>query len=311
MRAFVTAADLQDLVRDTYGPGRRLRELTRLPGGSTKGVYRLTLDDASTVLLYRWAAEENFWPAQTGLDVGPFLADAGRDDFIRAHTLLSELRVRVPAIVALRADRALVEEIRGGTLQDLLARDPVAGRTALARLAGMLHEMHSHLSPTFGFPGQTPAGFALQRGVNSLAAAAPRDRRIGAARDRLEQELRARFAAVRPRQGYGLIHGELGGDHVLIGPAGEPVLVDIEATMFFDVEWEHAFLELRFGDDYPALHTVPLDPARLSFYRLVHYLSLVAGPLQLIEGDFPNVSFMREIAEGNALRALDEVGLRG
>jgi hypothetical protein len=80
--------------------------------------------------------------------------------------------------------------------------------------------------------------------------------------------------------------------------------------MFFDVEWEHAFLELRFGPLYPALHTVEPDPARLALYRLVHYLSLVAGPLQLIEGDFPHAAFMREIAEGNALRALGEVGLR-
>jgi hypothetical protein len=309
MRAFVSAVDLHDLVRDTYGTDRRLRELTRLAGGSTKGVYRLTLDDGSTVLLYRWAAEENFWPAQTGLDFGPFQNDAGRDGFVRCHALLRDLGVRVPEIVVMGADRALVEDIRGGTLEALLERDPAAGREALGRLGELLRTMHSHLSPTFGFPAGTPAGFALQRGLNSLVAAAARDPRIAAAEARLMQELRARFAAVRPRSRYGLIHGEIGPDHVLIGPAGEPVLIDIEATMFFDVEWEHAFLELRFGDLYPALRTVPLDPERLALYRLVHYLSLVAGPLQLIEGDFPNAAFMREIAEGNALRALGEVGL--
>jgi hypothetical protein len=310
MRAFVTTEDLRELVRDTYGTDRRLRELSRLAGGTTKGVYRLTLDDGSTVLLYRWAAEENFWPAQTGLDIGPFQADAGRDGFVRCHALLGDLGVRVPEIVVLGPDRALVEDVRGGTLAALLARDPAAGRVALGRLAEMLRTMHSHQAPTFGFPGETPAGFARQRGLNSLVEAAARDPRIAAARGRLEEELRTRFAAVRPRSGYGLIHGELGPDHVLIGPGGEPVLIDIEGTMYFDVEWEHAFLELRFGSLYPALRTVELDPARLGFYRLVHYLSLVAGPLQLIEGDFPHAEFMREIAEGNALRALGEVGVR-
>jgi hypothetical protein len=307
MRAFVTAADLHDLIRDTYGTDRRLRELTRLTGGSTKGVYRLTLDDGSTVLLYRWAAEENFWPAQTGLDFGPFQNDAGRDGFLRCHTLLRDLGVRVPEIVVMGPDRALVEDVRGGTLEALLDRDPATGRQALAQLGELLHTMHSHQSTTFGFPADTPAGFALQRGRNSLVAAAARDPRIAAAEIRLAEELTARSAAIRPRSGYGLIHGELGPDHVLIGPAGEPVLIDIEATMFFDVEWEHAFLELRFGDLYPALRTVPLDPARLALYRLVHYLSLVAGPLQLIEGDFPNAAFMRQIAEGNAQRALREI----
>jgi hypothetical protein len=45
------------------------------------------------VLLYRWAAEENFWPAQTGLDFGPFQNDAGRDGFLRnAQRALREVR---------------------------------------------------------------------------------------------------------------------------------------------------------------------------------------------------------------------------
>ena len=167
MRVFVTPADLHDLVRDTYGTDRWLRDLNRLAGGTTKGVYRLTLDDGTTVLLYRWAAEENFWPARTGLDVGPFQAHAGRDGFARCHAILRDLGVRVPEMVFLGPDRALVEDIRGGTLEELLERDPVAGREATNRLGGMLRTMHRHRSATFGFPG-TPAGFARQRGLNSL-----------------------------------------------------------------------------------------------------------------------------------------------
>ncbi len=310
MRSYVSAADVHDLVQDTYGGARRLRDLSRIAGGTTKGVYRITLDDGSTVLLYRWATDENFWPAETGLDFGPFRGRTGPDDLARAHALFREAGVRVPEIVALAPGRALVEDIPGGSLEELLQRDPAAGHEALRALGEMLRKMHAHQAPSFGFPGETPAGFARQRGLNSLVAAAARDPRIAAAHDPLERELRTRCAAVQPRSGYGLIHGEIGGDHVLIGPAGEPVLVDIEAAMFFDVEWEHAFLELRFGEHYPTLRTVPLDPARLALYRLVHYLSLVAGPLQLIEGDFPNAEFMREIAEGNARRALGEVGIR-
>ncbi len=310
MRSFVTAEDLHDLVRDAYGTDRRLSGLTRLAGGTTKGVYRLTFDDGSTVLLYRWAADENFWPSRTGLDGGPFRADAGRDGFVRCHALLKGLGVRVPEIVVLGPDRALVEDVRGGTLEALLTHDAAAGREALGRLGDMLRTMHSHQAPSFGFPGETPAGFARQRGLSALVEAAARDPRIASAQPRLEDALRTRAEAVRPRRGYGLIHGELGPDHVLISRGGEPVLIDIEASMFFDVEWEHAFLELRFGELYPALRTVELDPARLALYRLVHYLSLVAGPPQLIEADFPDVAFMRGIAEGNALRALAEVGLR-
>jgi hypothetical protein len=68
-------------------------------------------------------------------------------------------------------------------------------------------------------------------------------------------------------QQYGLIHGELGPHHVLVAPSGEPAMVDIEGLTFFDVEWEQAWLQMRFGDAYSALNPVELDPNRLEFCR--------------------------------------------
>ena len=43
------------------------------------------------------------------------------------------------------------------------------------------------------------------------------------------------------------VHGELGPDHVLVDRGGKPVRVGIEGLMYLDIEWEHAFLRLRFG----------------------------------------------------------------
>lgn len=76
--------------------------------------------------------------------------------------------------------------------------------------------------------------------------------------------------------------------------------------MFFDVEWEHAFLELRFGEHYRWLRPGPggLDEPRLRLYRLAMYLSLVAGPLRLLDGDFPDRVPMLAIAEANVGRTL-------
>jgi hypothetical protein len=45
----------------------------------------------------------------------------------------------------------------------------------------------------------------------------------------------------------------------------------------------------------------------MRLYRLTEYLSLVAGPLLLIEGDFPGADGMREIAEWNIPRVLAEL----
>jgi hypothetical protein len=303
VRNFLSRADVVDPVRAAFGSDRRPREVIRLEGGSTKGVYRVTLDDGSTTLAYRWHADENFWPAQSVLDLGPFVPDAGRAAFVEQHQKLTGLGVRVPKLVYLDepADLALVEDLRGGTLEALLARDAARGRGVLSRLASMLRRMHSD---TATGSGPSTEEFITERGRRSLAEAAARVPRIAAMQDRLAYELSARSAAVMPRQANGLIHGELGPDHVLLDDAGDPVLIDIEATTHFDVEWEHAFLELRFGEFYPLLHTVELDPARLQLSRLVQYLSLVAGPLLLLDGDFPHREFMLDIAAANTERVL-------
>jgi hypothetical protein len=169
----------------------------------------------------------------------------------------------------------------------------------LGRLAETLRVMHGHTSAEFGFPGHTAAEFVVERGRRALAEAAVRVPLIAARQQALADTLSSRFAAIGPRQRYGVIHEELGPDHVLVDDAGRPVLIDIEGTMVFDIEWEHAFLELRFGPLYPMLRTLPLDEARMRLCRLTHHLSLVAGPLLLIDGDFPRPDSMREIAEAN------------
>ena len=223
--------------------------------------------------------------------------------------LLTGLGVRVPEILGLGGtDLALVADVRGGSLEDLLVRDAGAGRAALGRLAEMLRAMHA--------PGHTP-GFTgtceehlLERGRRALVEAAARVPRIAAEQEPLRYALSSRYAAIRARREYGVIHGELGPDHVLIDDAGRPVLIDIDGAMVFDVEWEHAFLELRFGEHYPALRTVPLDPARMALYRLVQYLSLVAGPLLLLDGDFPHRDGMLAIAGWNTERTLAELAGR-
>ena len=66
--------------------------------------------------------------------------------------------------------------------------------------------------------------------------------------------------------------------------------------MYFDPEWEHVFLRLRFGEHYRYLREPGLDPHRLALYRLALHLSLVAGPLRLLDGDFPDREPMLQIA---------------
>ena len=45
----------------------------------------------------------------------------------------------------------------------------------------------------------------------------------------------------------------------------------------------------------------------MRFYRLALYLSLVAGPLRLLKGDFPAREAMMQIIDTNLARVLDAV----
>jgi len=322
----VTRDQLAGAVRAALGGARRLETVERVAGGTTKGVYRLTTDDGTTAVAYVWDATENYWPALEGDDdlTEPFSPGIGLDLFEASYARLDALGVRVPAIRLIDRDRAhfpadlaIVEDVPGENLERLLARDPQAAAPVLARLAETLATMRDHRAPAYGKVAVVDSGgtsrgtscedVVLTRALRDLAEAAARDPRIANARHRLEERLRALAAAVRPRTEYAVVHGELGPGHVLVDAAGRPVVIDIEGLMYFDVEWEHVHLRIRLHEHYRPLAVAGLDEDRLALYHLAQRLSLTAGPLRLLDSDFPDRSFMAGIAEHNLCQALDLV----
>ncbi|GAB2482120.1 phosphotransferase [Nocardiopsis aegyptia] len=329
------------MLREALGPGYRITGVDRLRGGSKKGVYRLGLDGgaASSVVVYRWTSGENFWPATDEDDpADPFSPASGPSLFLSARRALDRLGVRVPRLLWTDTGNgagdgghgdggsrdaggpggaigvAVVEDVPGDTLEAALTTDPRRAAPALADLARSLDLMWRERGPHHDRVellerggtslGESCERLVLDRALRDLAEAAGRDARIAAARDRLADHLRRLVARVAPRAEYSLVHGELGPDHVLIDADGRAVLIDIEGLMYFDAEWEHVFLRLRFPEHYDVLRRPGLDPARLDLYELAMRLSLVAGPLRLLDGDFPDREAMLGIAEHNLGRAL-------
>ncbi|GLV53876.1 aminoglycoside phosphotransferase [Dictyobacter sp. S3.2.2.5] len=325
-RKFVQKEQLTGIVGATFGSARRLDTVERLRGGSKKGVYRLTFDDASTAILYVWNEEENYWPAAHGdqeMDkFDPLSSASGSDLFEASHAQLNAIGVRTPRVYFLDRSRrhiaddvAVVEDVRGGTLEALLHRDPQGAEPSLKRLGAALQVMRQQRGKCPGKvalvehpgdpqPQRSCEQILLNRALRDLAESASRVERIAQVRARLDEKIHALASAVCPRHEYSLIHGELGPDHVLVDERGDPVMIDIEGTMFFDVEWEHVFLQLRFGEYYRYLCVNDLDEQRMQFYALAMYLSLVAGPLRLLDGDFPEREIMMGIAQSNIQRVL-------
>ncbi|MEU5539029.1 phosphotransferase [Streptomyces sp. NPDC020362] len=324
MRQFTATEALSGIVHEALGAGAHVVGVDRLRGGSKKGVYRVHTDGSHTpsVIVYSWAGAENFWPAAEGIDAAhPFAPASGLAPFLASQRKLDGLGVRVPGVLLADdsrrrypADVAVVEDVAGDTLEALLKADPAHASDALSELAAMLDVMHQQRSQHYGrvdvlergdkASGVSCEQLVLERALEDLAEVAERDPRIGSAAAPLHDRLQELATRVPPRTEHGLIHGELGPDHVLLDTSGHPVLIDIEGLMFFDVEWEHVFLQLRFGEQYPALSRPGLDPARLDLFTLAMRLSLVAGPLRLLDGDFPHRTLMQEIADHNAKEAL-------
>lgn len=311
-------------VLDQALPGVQVRDVERLPGGSKKGVYRVTLDDLSTVVVYRWHRDENYWPTVDSADKQCALGDAsGLDLFLACHEELTNAAVGVPRLLEVSEvgqggdGWAVVEDASAGTLDAALTRRLVIADAAVQALAVQVRAMHGVGASRSGKVGAVRAGSGskagpesevLARAQDDLARASRRVQAIGRQQSVIADTLRNRFSAVKKRSRFALIHGELGPDHVLLTDDGRPIVIDIEGAMFFDLEWEHAFLEIRFGRHYRHFHCDHLDSDRLSFYRLGLYVSLVAGPLRLLDGDFSARDAMQRVADVNSERVLAEVG---
>jgi hypothetical protein len=324
----VTCDDLAGAARAAFGSRRTLDAVARLAGETHKGVYRLTMDDDTTAIAYLWEDSENFWPEWPGVGdrADQFTSSDGADSFEAAHGRLASLGLRVPQIYVLDRDRihypadiAIIEDFPGEDLLALYERDPNAAAPVLARLREGLAAMRHYRGTGPGNVGHVDAGGqsywptceegALDFALRCLAEAARRDNRISDTGERFENRLRELAAAVRPRADCSVVHGELGLEDILMDGDGNPVITDIENLMYFDVEWEHAHMQIRLHDDWAKTVGVEgLDQDRLAFYKLTQHLSLTAGPLRLLDGDFPDRALMLDIAEWNlnaALRFLD------
>jgi len=298
--------------------GSQPRAVIRLPGASKKGVYRAVFADDSTAIVYIWDEAEDYWPAASR--AGPFSHASGLALFQAAQARLSGLGVRTPQLYLADASReqypadvAVLEDVPGPTLEDVLRDDPRRAEAPLRRLAEALRLMHADKSPSFGKVLHVDSGgpvgssceqLVLERALGDLAEAAARDARIRQVASQAQDALWERAAAVLPRSDYSLIHGELGPDHVVLDGRDQPVIVDIEGLMYFDVEWEHVFLRLRFDRSYDVLHRSGLDQDRLKLYSLAMHLSLVAGPLRLLDGDYADRQVMLDISEYNLQQVL-------
>ncbi|MER5293777.1 hypothetical protein ABT382_17115 [Streptomyces pharetrae] len=145
------------LARAALGRAHPLTSVTRLRGGSRKGVCRLTRDDGSTAVACVWSPDEDHWDAGPSDPRDRFPPGTGLGLFTAAHARLTAAGVRTPRLLyadgthtRLAVDAVVVDDLPGGSPARALERDPRAGRAALERLAGALARLRAHHGPGFG-----------------------------------------------------------------------------------------------------------------------------------------------------------------
>jgi len=310
--------DLESYLMSAFQTERKILNTQQLRGGAQKVVYRISCNDGFTCILYVWDPSENFVldsshePGSPSDFIG---ASYGSELFEYNHQYLQQLGVRTPDVFYIDRtkshypfDFAIVEDVGNVDIWHYIQSCPDKKPDVLERLNAMLQKMHDHRCDRYGQLNQvrqlqhqsdTCEHGILNWTLHDLEHLAQHVTTIKENKDRLTEVLFTLYDKVQPRREYGLIHSELGPDHVMIDGQGEPVLIDIEGAKFFDIEYEHSFLAFRFAEHYEHLRNDRLDPNRLRFYRFHLHISYASGPIEIIERGFPDADSMRRIMDSN------------
>lgn len=310
-------ADLKDYIGRVFGSSYLVTSVSRMHGGAQKVVYKMECSNGFSCVLYVWDLSKNYFEEEkANEDINE--RSYGSDLFELNNKFLIQHGIQTPALYDLNKEKdrypfdyALVEYIDGRKAEDYFHHaDLRVQDKVFQRLGDMLTTMHTNERRIFGKANANEIiseqchFLQMENAKVQLAYASQHMEKIRANQSKLLDKLYALEARMKPRKQYGFIHGEMGPDHVLVNDKLEPFLIDIEGAMFYDIEDEHSFLEMRFGDFYRYLKNDRLDPDRLLFYQLHHHISLTSAGLKLLHRGFPDQQFAKGLADYQSERAL-------
>ncbi|WP_046233103.1 phosphotransferase [Paenibacillus algorifonticola] len=300
-----------------FGIDYVVANVSKMHGGAQKVVYKIDCTNRFSCILYVWDLTMNFFQEEIANEA---ITDRsyGSDLFEMNNRYLREHGIQTPALYDLNKERsrynfdyALVEYVNGHKAEVYFHHSDTTVQDRLfERVGHMLTGMHANERHSYGKPNQVGnhSGschlLQLENAKVQLSYASNHIESIKKNECRLLEKLHELESRIKPRSRYGFIHGELGPDHILVTDQLEPYLIDIEGAEFFDIEHEHSFLELRFGEFYRYLKNDNLDHNRMLFYRFHHHIALTSGGLKLLHRGFPDQLFAKGLADYHYRRTL-------
>ena len=309
--------DLEDYLKKVFGTGYLASSVTKMHGGAQKVVYKIKCSNGFICVLYEWDLSMNYFKEdiENG-DIHQY--SYGSHLFELNNKYLIQHGIKTPTLYDLNTEKtrypfdyALVEYVDGQTAESYFKHsDSRVQDKVFERLGDMLDRMHANERHYFGKADQSEIGTEnchyeqMENAKVQLSYASQYMKDFQVKQNKLLEILYELESRIKSRTQYGFIHGELGPNHVLVNDKLEPFLINIEGAMFFDIEHEHSFLEIRFGDFYRYLKNDKLDPDRMLFYRFHHHISLLSGGLKLLHRGFPDEQFAKDLANYHAACAL-------
>jgi len=302
--------------RACFGSRCELESLERFVGGVRKQTFYVQLGRPSIRCLFIvWRSDASYFVEREVAGFERSQSDAVAPHAFRRHTeYLTELGLNVARILhfgQLESGHhfAFVERIDGPDYGMFRAvATPADREVVLESLAGQVRQLHA---VERAYPGgvlddradvrASPLDESFDVALVELRAAAETEPWVAEHHDRILRALGELRAAVRPRETFNLLHGELDPSHILVRSEDHVVyLVDIEGIGFGDLESEHAFLIWRFSEeDYRRLARDDLDQGRLAYYKLRMHVSLIYAGSRLLMREHPAKELAHQILSRN------------
>mgnify|MGYP001590682092 CR=1 FL=1 len=311
----IKADYLQNIIREKLNLNYNILQVIRIYGGAQKVTYKIECDLNFCCILYIWDKSMNYFYKERKENI--IFESNGSDLFELNNRFLVQNGIRTPRMYYIDRseknylfDFALVEFIEGGDIEKYFDADEDTQYKIFTDLNKNIKKMHSIKSKFYGnfkaqksYQGRS-VKLLLNKSLEDIRYSSKFHEGIFKNKLILIQKIQGLYNNIKPRNDYVFIHGEVGPNHVFVDEYLNTYLIDIESAMFFDIEYEHSFLELRFGEYYKYLTADNLDLDRLRFYKLHLYISCFSGALHLKQKGYPDMDDVNGMIEHNTKQAL-------
>jgi hypothetical protein len=267
--------------------------LTEVRAGIGKQVYKINTD-SDIFMLYLWHKPYDGTLTENIAEGCEYLYRDGYDCFLYNTKLLTDIGIKVPAIINTRhyeVNYAVVEFFHGKNMDEY---QETGGdiKNISEKITEMMTKMDNHTRSWYGSPlidnaiDISSEQLMFNYYSHELDIAAGFDKQVKVLQPSIQQVLSTHFNKVNigVKEEYSLVHGELMPPHIFILNNGKIGLVDIEGLKYFDKEFDWAVLDMMYDGEIKLPSDI--NSKRLDFYKLclkIGYISVAVDYLKNVD----------------------------